>query len=60
MDYMFKPTRISDTQLYTDDRNDEMSARQSAEASILEIKSLMNVNKLKLNVEKTEFLIMTS
>ena len=53
-----------DTQLYVpfdlNDPNDEMSARQRAEACILEIKSWMTVNKLKLNDEKTEFLIMTS
>ena len=53
-----------DTQLYVpfdlNDPNDEMSARQRAEACILEIKSWMTMNKLKLNDEKTEFLIMTS
>ena len=53
-----------DTQLYTpfdlNDPSDEMLARQRAEACILEIKSWMSLNKLKLNDEKTEFLVMTS
>ena len=57
-------TYADDTQIYVsfnlNDRNDEMSARQRAEACILEIKSWMSVNKLKLNDDKTEFLIMTS
>ena len=55
-----------DTQLYTtfdlNDPSDEMLARQRAEACtcILEIKSWMSLNKLKLNDETTEFLVMTS
>ena len=53
-----------DTQLYTPfDLNnpiDEMFSCQRAEACILEIKSWMSSNKLKLNDEKTEFLVMTS
>ena len=42
------------------DPSDEMLARQRAEACILEIKSWMSLNKLKLNDEKTEFLVMAS
>jgi hypothetical protein len=53
-----------DTQLYIpfnlNDPNDQILARKRAEACILDIKSWMSANKLKLNDEKTEFLIMTS
>ena len=52
------------TQLYTpfdlNDPSDEMLARQRVETCMLEIKSWMSLNKLKLNGEKTEFLVMTS
>jgi hypothetical protein len=52
-----------DTQLYLpfdlNKPNSEESARQCAEACISEIKSWMTINKLKLNDDKTEFLIIT-
>ena len=55
---------VDDTQLYTpfdlNDLSDEMLARRRAEACIIEIKSWVSLNKLKLNDEKTEFLVMTS
>ena len=61
---LFVHAYADDTQLYIpfdlNNPNDEMSARKQAEACILEIKSWMSMNKLKLNDEKTEFLIMTS
>lgn len=53
-----------DTRLYLsfdlNTPNDEAMARQRAEACICEIKSWMTLNKLKLNDDKTEFLIITS
>ena len=61
---LFVHAYADDTQLYIpfdlNDPNDEMSARKQAEDCILEIKSWMSMNKLKLNDKKTEFLIMTS
>ena len=62
--FVYVHVYADDTQLNKpfdfNDPNDEMSARKQAEACILEIKSWMSRNKLKLNDERTEFLIMNS
>ena len=53
-----------DTQLYLsfdlNDDNDENDSRAKIESCIKDIKLWMTVNKLKLNDDKTEFLVITS
>ena len=53
-----------DTQLYLsfdlNDDNDENDSRAKIESCIKDIKLWMTVNKLKLNDDKTKFLVITS
>ena len=61
---LFVHAYADDTQLYIpfklNDPSDKLSALKKTEACILDIKLWMTRNKLKLNDDKTEFLVMTS
>ena len=49
-----------DTQLYLNNTQDQLSAKVRMELCILEIKSWMDANKLKLTDTKTEFITLSS
>ena len=61
---LFVHAYADDTQLYIpfelNDPSDKLSALKKTEACIIDIKAWMTQNKLKLNDDKTEFLVMTS